>query len=1047
MPSSLLPILARIPGYIMRGIAALLCILGLIYAAIFAFLQRDPQELADKYLGAIGAEYGIAFLAGSIDVTLLPLPAITLGNVLATGGNFTFSAARISAAPSFLALLRGRVFPREIIIERPSLNYMVNLPLHDLSACKKELDTLLKREAGGLPKLPGGIRVRISQLDASISGSDGYALDLKNSYANFRIRRSGRVTGDAAIGALTLLNGQNRTIISLDGAKADGKANYLNFANEPVSINTEGSVHWPGVFANLDFNAGYEGHAQGWNVLAAAGGSLDLEGCAVPFALKGGAIGFADEPDIHIRSVQWELDADSGSANMVLHWPGPLAQFALGGVATAHRLSLTQWLGFARNLAPGLQIALDNITNARLEFMLNAKSLAVPSLRATCSGATFTGSGGVANFARPVVALDITSPNANLGLGIPESVGEVPPPIFFPHPTLTPMPGSPPQPGEQGIGYDIRLAADLLRYGPLKIQKAKVRIYPGKVDKSGLEDVLLDGSARFYGGSVSGHCILGAHKSLPIYISGKASKVNGAPLGRDMPLLPMRKGIWNGNATVTTKGKQLHSFLGNMQGDLAVSASGAALAATGPKYTFESLGASGKLRSGAWNGRHLTLDGAWKGNASEKAFKASCALTGKLLFGDDGLTFAKLPGSLDLRLSQGPLPPNSLIKLSGTFSGSTSKNRLEAEGALLKLPGLDIHCDGTADAARQTVKGKLKTTAAHPEEALARLGIKAAHYPKNLQPVKISADYQAAENYIKLTKISGNLGKLTVAGTLEALLKCKKPEFITDLRLGRIVLADYMRPSAHSSGWDFKQLSSFDARGGVQCASMNIYGQELTSINVPFTLQRSKLEVPALTARFYGADMNGSLMADFNSGLAFDSLMKVNGFNLENAAKDRKLNIGLTGQASFQAALKAKVSGKDKLPGKLQGHWQFTVFNGSWQTPSKKGLDITRFKNASASGMIKDGVVSTSNFQLHGPELDIAGGGWYNIPSQNMECKLNVDLDGLPAFPLRLYGHTDNVKTSIGAGKMLVNAVGDVAKGFAGAVGGVIKGAWSIFRR
>lgn len=1050
MSSSLQTIVARAIRYTAYGIAAMAILAAVAYAILFALLQRNPQELTDKYLAQMEAEYGLKFHIGSIDVTLLPLPAVTVTDVQVSGRNFNLSAARVAAVPSLIALLRGVVFPGEVRVERPQLHMLTSAPMHSFADCKDSLMKLFQGESSPPPTPPARVKVAVAQFDANINSMDGNALILRNAHLDLRIRPSGRIRGELSVGSLGLVNGQDKTLIRLEGSSIRGKGNFRHFDRKPASIHAAGRLHWPGVIGGMEFDSNLESHSQGWNLTASTIGDLDMDGNAVPFALSGRAIGLKSAPEIYIRGVKWQLDADSGSANLALHWPGLPSQFALGGVISAHRLSLTQWLGFARNLAPGLQLALDNITDAHLEFMLNSRSLVVPSLRATCSGATFTGKGGVPNFASPIVVLNIASPAANLGLAIPESVGETPPPIFFPHPTMTPMPGKPLEPGETGIGYDIRLAADTLGYGPLKIQQAKVRIYPGKMDRNGLEDVLLDGSAQFYGGTVTGHCILGADKSLPIYISGKASKVNGAALGRDMPILPMRKGIWSSSATVNTKGKQLHAFLGNMRGDLRVSATSAALEATGSKNVFDSLGASGRLRSAAWNGKRLTLDGGWQGNITTRDFSASTELNGKLLFGSDGLTFTRLPGSINLKLSQPPLPANSAIGITGSFSGATGKNRFELSDGSVRLPGLTIHCDGTVDSAGETASGKLSATVTDPADCLARWGISATHFPRSLKPIKIAASYRFQEKSFQLTNISGSLGKIAASGSLGVRIRDKRPDLDINLQLGQLVLEDFIQPSRGASNWDFAFLTGFDAKGNVKCAGLNIYGQKLTNARAPFNLASGKLEISGLTAEFYGAPLKASLMSDFHHGLSFDSLVKVGSFSLENAARDRKLNILLTGQASFQAATRAKLSGKDKLAEKLQGQWQFTVFNGSWQSVDAKGVasgNATFFKNTSASGSIKNGLVSSKNFQLHGPTVDISGNGWYNMSSQKLECNLNVDLDGLPAFPLRLYGSANDVKTSIGAGKMLVNAVGDVASGLANAVGGVIKGAWNIFRR
>ena len=94
-------------------------------------------------------------------------------------------------------------------------------------------------------------------------------------------------------------------------------------------------------------------------------------------------------PPVRLERIRLELGEDSATldGNLILDKQrGPV----LNGSLQAHRLSLTRWLGFARDLAPGLQMALDNITDSLLEFELDAEGLRVPYIVAHASGSRFT---------------------------------------------------------------------------------------------------------------------------------------------------------------------------------------------------------------------------------------------------------------------------------------------------------------------------------------------------------------------------------------------------------------------------------------------------------------------------------------------------------------------------------------------------------------------------------------------------------------------------------------------------------------------------------
>ena len=122
----------------------------------------------------------------------------------------------------------------------------------------------------------------------------------------------------------------------------------------------------------------------------------------------------------------------------MLHLGGP-DTFSIEGRLQLQRASLTEWLGFARNLAPGLQVALDEVTLGTLDFSVDGKGLRVPHIDVTAAGSRFLGSGGVASWAKPELLLDLKAETVNLGRAIPESVGTVPAEPRYGHGPLTPM--------------------------------------------------------------------------------------------------------------------------------------------------------------------------------------------------------------------------------------------------------------------------------------------------------------------------------------------------------------------------------------------------------------------------------------------------------------------------------------------------------------------------------------------------------------------------------------------------------------------------------
>ena len=137
------------------------------------------------------------------------------------------------------------------------------------------------------------------------------------------------------------------------------------------------------------------------------------------------------------------------------------------------------------------------------------------------------------------------------------------------------------------------------------------------------------------------------------------------------------------------------------------------------------------------------------------------------------------------------------------------------------------------------------------------------------------------------------------------------------------------------------------------------------------------------------------------------------------------------------------------MPARLDGAWDFTVRNGTYQRRAEDGSlkgSPTRFDAAGASGGIAKGVVRTSDFYLKGKGLNVKGGGWIDFNNDTLDCNFTVNMKNFPDFPLRLYGSLDNSKTSIGAGTLLLNTIGGITQGFIDILGGVVEGTWRLFR-
>ncbi|MFR6518179.1 MAG: hypothetical protein ACLUPV_02495 [Bilophila wadsworthia] len=125
----------------------------------------------------------------------------------------------------------------------------------------------------------------------------------------------------------------------------------------------------------------------------------------------------------------------------------------LRGTLALKHLSLPRWFGFARDLPPGVQVALDNISGT-LPFELTPQKLVASSVTATTLNTVFTGGGGVNDFSNPVIALHLATKDAPLNRIFPEVENKA---VSAPSYKVPPLLGG--DDSNTAVGYDIHLEA------------------------------------------------------------------------------------------------------------------------------------------------------------------------------------------------------------------------------------------------------------------------------------------------------------------------------------------------------------------------------------------------------------------------------------------------------------------------------------------------------------------------------------------------------------------------------------------------------------
>ncbi|MDE5878855.1 MAG: hypothetical protein K2G99_02335, partial [Desulfovibrio sp.] len=398
----------------------------------------------------------------------------------------------------------------------------------------------------------------------------------------------------------------------------------------------------------------------------------------------------------------------------------------------------------------------------------------------------------------------------------------------------------------------------------------------------------------------------------------------------------------------------------------------------------------------------------------------------------------------------------------GCLSG---RKRLTAGGLQLEALGATVRGELTIDGGAPSAQGRIDLRCPDLARSLQQLGMDKPRLPQGMRGLTLTADLSARPETLSLTRLNAKAGQLAATGSLSLSRRQGRPfvEFALssealDLErlsetgsTGKAQAKTQAKPQPKAQGrpWEVPLLRDFDAKGELKVRDLSGWRFHLRDLAMPVALSGGRLTLGPGKGRFYGATLHSRSTVDFRQAVAFDTSLSVTAFDLGAATRDRKLESVLTGQASLEAALRARDLGPGRLPAALNGEWSFSVRNGSYQSRGKGGElkgEPTRFSVASASGTVKNGVAQSSNLRIQGPTLTTTGSGSLNLVSRTIDCNFTVNMRGLPEFPLRVYGSMDKPKTSIGAGKLILNTITGITSGIVDVLGGIVEGTWKLFR-
>ena len=1111
---------------ILKILSIAACSLAVLALCALLYLQLNFHSLLSAAFERFERHSGCSVEAGSATLKLFPSPVITLEGLSLKKDGFAFQAAYALVVPSLVSLCRGQFYPEQVTLMRPRAEGVLPFSASELASRMEGGEDAGETPGGMLKRLfPQIFDLLVMDGGCLLRDQAGASLDVDGLEMQGEVQSLlNRARCKFAVTRLVFREAEGR-VWALKSFKASG-GTVLTNPLERCRFSVDGTAELPLLSARFTAKLKFKGGPDGIVASGGVKGTYVYDAAPIHFALEGKAypakadatgnpLPYADllpqDPasgDLRIEISNMSMGKDSAGLDAILSFgaKGP----ALTGRASVTRLSLTRWLGFGRWITPGLQVALDQISEGIVDFTLDRERLHCPRVAATAQGYEFRGRGGVASFADPVVFLDLKSGEVDLGTAMPESLGDIPQPPSYVHRPLTSLTldelwGRKPRPstckvvlaggGNDGkeakaardacaaaqeeddadvCGYDINLSADLVRYGPLRIRKAKVAIVPVPSGRPGVSDTAVRAQAELYSGPFKGECIIRGTHLVPAFEFDVQTKgVQAGALARDCPFLPFAKGTLEGRAKARSKGRDIDLFLAALHGEARLSGARGAFQTDGRKTApFDQLSLDCDLQGAQRRGSAVGFNGRWRASHAGNGWTGTddaagtvwLAFTGK----EKGVSFKNLASTVAVhRLERlAGLPGTGIeLGLKGGLTFSSATGQCGIENASVTLPGCRARVSLLQS---RTGKGRSCSGTVH-EAAVDLPAFLKAVFGKNpdlhreFMAFKGSFGFQTDGSRVAVKQLRTRVAGVPLAGSLDITLAGRRPQIGFDLDFGSLDLDALMKngkegggregdgggsAGAHDPGreLDMRFLKDFDAQGTARFASLTVSRLRFTGVKAPLALKEGRLSISGLQAGAYGGSLSVTGRVNFDRGLAFNIASTARNVQLGEAMKAKGVKSDFKGHAALSCTLQAAMARTGDLPRQLSGKMHFSTGKGSFQSADDEGRlkgKPTEFTSITGSAAIDHGVCRTEDFLLKDSAMNVRGKGKVDLNAMRIDMDVTVDMRGLPVIPVYVVGPLAKPETKIHGAKVVLNTFAGLIQGTAGFVGGFFR----LFRR
>lgn len=759
-----------------------------------------------------------------------------------------------------------------------------------------------------------------------------------------------------------------------------------------------------------------------------------------------------------------------------------LEKISCAGEVQLHKLSLPRWFGFGRSLPPGLQQPMDGLIG-EFDLFLDAHGAEAWNLRGAVGPLAVSGYVGVKDYGAPEVVVDLDLDRANLDLIFPflAKAGKyVPDPRMpeFDHPVLAPYPDDParvPGPDDYGVevSYDVKVRVAKPRVHDVDAGPLEVRVFP--VRTVGIEKtrVAFDKVSVLEGG-VAGvldiddkaiimrYDVANAELGLLPENLDNETRVSGRVTGRCVIEMPINangdiEDVWPLTTDAVISACDITGR--RSEGRWQLFAGAAKASGKGSIYTVLSKGIrieglwdiSAQALKSSWNPKGAdSISGQFNGALIWPPIERKPRRSRRELPTLERIGMDRLAGDVSLNGSMAAPLGNLVVPVKGKMTSRltwlTASEKISLEN--IKFEGFGSYAEGRMGidfsgkdlliesdfSSKMNPRLLLKEwgltpspSVSMPKVVTGKASVRSTGDAVSFQNLKIEADG---------APISGEIFWQSAEPSRSA---AKDPgQWNFRLTAEHLDLDNYLPPPPKNKSeapppseepWNLKPFSNLalDARITLRKAKY----RQLTFSNskITATLQRDRFSVHAEVGDFYSGKatllFQGTLVPSASQVSLRKGLLQMQNISLGEALYDYTKEQFYAGSGEIVADIAGNMTCDADVPRKLSGIWSMHIKDGMY--PALLGTEKSNLRNtfssASASGPVSFGIISSNNFRLTGPLVDMSGGGTLNLATSQMDIGVSVTFAKVPTVPVRFTGTTDKPKMEIRGASMVVETV------------------------